>query len=239
MGLPPRSFGTNGHSSDLVFNYEASPFSFWITRRADPHAFPLFDTRIASLPKTPVSDVIPDVPSTSLDGFPLIFEDRYLQVRVDYLPQHKHPKAFGRLLLRFHSMPTSMAWARLLPVAGSDEISGEALPMDLSKRCGIETALTRSMKTCMGIRFIPNGFLTSRGILQGMAATQSISSIASTKMRSRLNLMVFTCTGNRPTRSMFAVTDTDSQRCGIRCALVNTSGITYLIDPIQNAGRNS
>ena len=89
--LPPRTFETLARSSDLVFNYEATPFSFWVTRRADPHALPLFDTRISSLPETPVSAVIPEIPSTSLDGFPLVFEDRYLQVCAIHLPQQKFP----------------------------------------------------------------------------------------------------------------------------------------------------
>ena len=40
-----------------------------------------------------------------------------------------------------------------MPVAGSDEILGEALDTDLSKRCGIGTALTRSTKTCMFFPF--------------------------------------------------------------------------------------
>ena len=84
VGVPlARTSGTHRHSSDLVFNYVPSPFSFWITRRSDPRAFPLFDTRISSLPKTPVSAVIPDIPSTSLDAFPLVFEDQYLQVCID------------------------------------------------------------------------------------------------------------------------------------------------------------
>ena len=83
VGLPLRTFEPLGHSSDLVFNYEASPFSFWITRRSDPHASPLFDTRISSLPKTPIPAVIPDVASTALYGFPLVFEDRYLQVCIN------------------------------------------------------------------------------------------------------------------------------------------------------------
>jgi len=83
VGLPPRASETLAHLSDLVFNYEASPFSFWITRRSDPQAFPLFDTRISSLPHAPVSAVIPNIPSTSLDGFPLVFEDRYLQVCIE------------------------------------------------------------------------------------------------------------------------------------------------------------
>jgi alpha-glucosidase len=67
-------------TSDLIFNYDASPFSFWITRRSEPEAMPLFDTRISSLPPTPIAPVISTINSTALDGFPLVFEDQYLQV---------------------------------------------------------------------------------------------------------------------------------------------------------------
>jgi alpha-glucosidase len=66
--------------SDLVFNHNPSPFAFWITRRSDPDGPPLFDTRISSLPQTPIPPVIPTDNSTALDGFPLVFEDQYLQV---------------------------------------------------------------------------------------------------------------------------------------------------------------
>ncbi|CDO74837.1 Glycoside Hydrolase Family 31 protein [Trametes cinnabarina] len=67
-------------TSDLVFNYESSPFAFWITRRSEPDAQPLFDTRATSLPPTPIPPVITDDNSTALDGFPLVFEDQYLQL---------------------------------------------------------------------------------------------------------------------------------------------------------------
>ena len=67
-------------TSDLVFNYESSPFAFWITRRSEPHAQPLFDTRASSLPQTPIPPVIANDTSTALDGFPLVFEDQYLQL---------------------------------------------------------------------------------------------------------------------------------------------------------------
>ncbi|KAJ3553463.1 hypothetical protein NM688_g3600 [Phlebia brevispora] len=66
--------------SDLVFNYDPFPFAFWITRRSDPDAQPLFDTRPSSLPKTPIPAVVPTDPSTALDAFPLVFEDQYLQL---------------------------------------------------------------------------------------------------------------------------------------------------------------
>lgn len=67
-------------SSDLAFHYNPDPFEFWITRRTDPNGTPLFDTRKASLPTTPIAPVISTDNSTALDGFPLVFEDQYLQV---------------------------------------------------------------------------------------------------------------------------------------------------------------
>ncbi|KAH7882262.1 glycoside hydrolase family 31 protein [Phlebopus sp. FC_14] len=75
---PPTTSYTN--SSDLVFNYDASPFAFWITRRSDPDAMPIFDTRISSLPPTPIPPSNASDPSTAFDGFPLVFEDQYLQI---------------------------------------------------------------------------------------------------------------------------------------------------------------
>ena len=66
--------------SDLEFHYESNPFTFWITRRSEPYAQPLFDIRPQSLPATPIPPVIQDDNSTALDGFPLVFEDQYLQL---------------------------------------------------------------------------------------------------------------------------------------------------------------
>ncbi|KAI0668774.1 glycosyl hydrolases family 31-domain-containing protein [Trametes maxima] len=66
--------------SDLEFHHNLNPFEFWITRRSDPDALPLFDTRAQSLPPTPIAPVIPGDNSTALDGFPLVFEDQYLQL---------------------------------------------------------------------------------------------------------------------------------------------------------------
>ncbi|KAF9220372.1 glycoside hydrolase family 31 protein [Gyrodon lividus] len=67
-------------SSDLVFNYDASPFAFWITRRSDPDAMPIFDTRMSSLPPAPIPPFNASDPSTAFDAFPLVFEDQYLQI---------------------------------------------------------------------------------------------------------------------------------------------------------------
>ncbi|EJF58514.1 hypothetical protein DICSQDRAFT_172868 [Dichomitus squalens LYAD-421 SS1] len=67
-------------NSDLEFQYESSPFAFWITRRSEPDAQPLFDTRTSSLPSTPIPPIIASDNSTALDGFPLVFEDQYLQL---------------------------------------------------------------------------------------------------------------------------------------------------------------
>lgn len=68
------------YHADLEFHYDPRPFAFWITRRSDPNAPPLFDTRIKSLPRTPIPPVIADDSSTALDGFPLVFEDQLLQL---------------------------------------------------------------------------------------------------------------------------------------------------------------
>ncbi|KAF7334797.1 Glycoside hydrolase family 31 protein [Mycena sanguinolenta] len=77
---PGASGSSTADNSDLVFNYEHSPFAFWITRRSEPDATPLFDTRESSLPATPIAAVIQGDKSTALDGFPLVFEDQYLQL---------------------------------------------------------------------------------------------------------------------------------------------------------------
>ena len=79
---PTQSFK---HSSDLVFNYEPSPFAFWITRRSRPRDAPLFDTRSSSLPPLTTVLLLPNDSSTTLDGFPLVFEDQYLQVCITHV----------------------------------------------------------------------------------------------------------------------------------------------------------
>ncbi len=78
LSSAPKSIHKN--NSDLIFNYEPSPFAFWITRRSEPDAQPLFDTRVSSLPTTPIPPVISEDNSTALDAFPLVFEDQYLQL---------------------------------------------------------------------------------------------------------------------------------------------------------------
>ncbi|KAJ7191329.1 glycosyl hydrolases family 31-domain-containing protein [Mycena pura] len=80
IATPGASGSSTAGNSDLVFNHENSPFAFWITRRSEPDATPLFDTRKSSLPATPIAPVIQGDKSTALDGFPLVFEDQYLQL---------------------------------------------------------------------------------------------------------------------------------------------------------------
>ncbi|KAJ6533997.1 glycoside hydrolase family 31 protein [Mycena vulgaris] len=92
---PPAASFTN--SSDLVFNYETSPFAFWISRRSSPDASPLFDTRLTSLPATPIPAVIPDDNSTALDGFSLVFEDQYLQL-TSSLPHDANVYGLGEVI---------------------------------------------------------------------------------------------------------------------------------------------
>ncbi|KIL65252.1 glycoside hydrolase family 31 protein [Amanita muscaria Koide BX008] len=78
---PPPTDSSLKQKSDLVFNYDPSPFAFWITRRSDGlSAIPLFDTRISSLPAPSIVPVMQNDTSTVLQGFPLVFEDQYLQI---------------------------------------------------------------------------------------------------------------------------------------------------------------
>ncbi|KAG8869470.1 hypothetical protein FRB97_001206 [Tulasnella sp. 331] len=74
------SASASASSSDLIFNYVNNPFAFWITRRTDPNGTPLFDTRISSLPKAPISEIVPGDNATTLNGFQLVFENQYLQL---------------------------------------------------------------------------------------------------------------------------------------------------------------
>ena len=76
MPLPLEPTEDLMHTSDLAFNYEDSPFAFWITRRSEPDALQLFDTRISSLPPTPLLPLKSDDNRTALDGCPLVFEDQ-------------------------------------------------------------------------------------------------------------------------------------------------------------------
>ena len=109
--------------AELQFNYEPSPFAFWITRRSDPGSTPVFDTRLTSLPSTPIpafrgrtSD-----PSLVFDGFPFVFEDRYLQVRTtarcDQLSTRCSPSDSSRRA--FLWILTSMDWAKSWPRVAS------------------------------------------------------------------------------------------------------------------------
>ncbi|KAF9451452.1 glycoside hydrolase family 31 protein [Macrolepiota fuliginosa MF-IS2] len=76
---PSSTKHTNAKNADLRFNYEKSPFAFWITRRSDPDAAPLFDTRSTSLPETPTEAAVPN-DNVTLQDFSLKFEDQYLEL---------------------------------------------------------------------------------------------------------------------------------------------------------------
>lgn len=71
----PTNETTLKESSDLAFNYEFTPFAFWITRASNGDV--LFDTRNTSLPTASTSTLTGE----PLNGVKLIFEDQYLEVR--------------------------------------------------------------------------------------------------------------------------------------------------------------
>lgn len=77
----PRAYNdsTSKSSSDLAFNYDSTPFAFWITRVSDGDV--LFDTRGSSLPPAPTTAL----DGEALNSFNLVFEDQYLQVGHDAL----------------------------------------------------------------------------------------------------------------------------------------------------------
>lgn len=92
---PSQSFE---NTSDLVFNYTPNPFAFWITRRDDSDGEPLFDTRVSSLPSTPIPAQHPLTDnSTALNNFQLIFEDQYLQL-ASALPYNANVYGLGEVI---------------------------------------------------------------------------------------------------------------------------------------------
>lgn len=86
-------------ASDLVFNYTSSPFEFWVARSSGEV---LFDTRSANIPKRPDQAVIEgkEDNKTVLPGYPLIFEDQYLQI-ASALPTGANIYGLGEVLVRF------------------------------------------------------------------------------------------------------------------------------------------
>jgi hypothetical protein len=73
---------------DLVFHYKANPFAFWIPCRSASPTTPLFDTRVFSLPATPIGPVISAHTSMALHNFSSVFEDQYIHVSL--YPFHSH-----------------------------------------------------------------------------------------------------------------------------------------------------
>ncbi|KAJ7802958.1 hypothetical protein B0H14DRAFT_2266882, partial [Mycena olivaceomarginata] len=71
--------------SDLVFHYKANPFAFWIPCRSASPTMPLFDTRVFSLPETPIGPVISAHTSMALHNFSSVFEDQYIHVASAHL----------------------------------------------------------------------------------------------------------------------------------------------------------
>ena len=83
ISRPPRPTNPHVQTSALVFNYNPSPFEFWITRHSEPNSPPIFDTRAGSMPNEgkPLAPVLEYDDGSAVDGTGLVFEDQYLQVR--------------------------------------------------------------------------------------------------------------------------------------------------------------
>ncbi|TYJ56202.1 hypothetical protein B9479_003046 [Cryptococcus floricola] len=66
--------------SDLAFEYDNSPFAFWVTRKSD--GVVLFDTRAANIPTyDEPAEILGEANNyTVLPAHPLVFEDQYLQL---------------------------------------------------------------------------------------------------------------------------------------------------------------
>jgi alpha-glucosidase len=89
-------------SSELAFDYIASPFAFWVTRKVDGHI--LFDTRRESIPT--YTDMVEiegrQSPYTILPAHPLVFEDQYLQIS-SALPNGANIYGLGEVLVSHRS----------------------------------------------------------------------------------------------------------------------------------------
>ena len=69
------------------------------SQSSDATALPLFDTRISSLPQAPVSSVNANGTLVDLEGFPLVFEDQYLQL-TSALPLDPNVYGLGEVVAR-------------------------------------------------------------------------------------------------------------------------------------------
>lgn len=86
------------HKSDLILNYDSSPFAYWIERRSTGEI--IFDTRAKNL-KT-YEDLI-DVSGkkksgSELPAYPLIFEDQYLQMATSVPEGNSHIYGLGEVV---------------------------------------------------------------------------------------------------------------------------------------------
>ena len=96
--------GYAAEKSDLEFEYNESPFEFWVTRKSDGEV--LFDTRAKNIPTHDEMVDIEGEPSgyTVMPAHPLIFEDQYLQVS-SALPVGANIYGLGEVIVSLTLLP--------------------------------------------------------------------------------------------------------------------------------------
>ena len=102
----PQGDNTTKASSDLAFDYNPSPFEFWVTRKSD--GAELFDTRTENIPVYNDTVNIQDLDQLNTHGansnytimpaHPLVFEDQYLQIS-SAMPVDTHLYGLGEVIV--------------------------------------------------------------------------------------------------------------------------------------------
>ena len=136
----------SGTESELDFQYNESPFEFWVTRKQDGQV--LFDTRAKNIPTYDDAVEIQDEPSdwTVMPAHPLIFEDQYLQIS-NAVQVGANIYGLGEYIV---SSLTSHQLSVVLSDLGRVRVGTDGIQVLPYRRFGPETLVIQSMRTCVG-----------------------------------------------------------------------------------------